>query len=436
MKRLFHLFLVMCTLLCGCGSTVSETEPPETTPATESVAPVVLTPTSAAAESVSASPGNVTISETVVFDNGDFKLTAKEIDFSDDYDVRVKFLAENNTANTVSIVGSDFSINGITMYCNFYIELAPGKKANDFLEISRDDLDYVGIENIATIQAQDTYIYNKDTSKKILDFQFSLETSISEGYQQEIDSNGQTVYDQNGILIKYRGIVPGSFGGEELEFYVENNSDSNIGVYVDDVSVNGFMVYGSMVAHAYPHCVTYETLDFSTSDLEENDIDSIDEISVSFYGYDESINKKIWTTDEIVIGRSPSASEVTPGESSASSSLTIEDLADVAKNVLENQYDDVTVVCDGNTIVIDLTYPGLSSAVQDIISVRSEALLDAWDEVITSLKNVCEAILTNAKNSDIEDVSVLMNVNNDQNPENALLIIFNDTVIYDVINSK
>ena len=123
MKRLFPLFLFMCTLLCGCGSTVSETEPPETTPATESVAPVVLTPTSAAAESVSASPGNVTISETVVFDNGDFKLTAKEIDFSDDYDVRVKFLAENNTANTVSIVGSDFSINGITMYCNFYIEI-------------------------------------------------------------------------------------------------------------------------------------------------------------------------------------------------------------------------------------------------------------------------------------------------------------------------
>lgn len=118
------------------------------------------------------------------------------------------------------------------------------------------------------------------------------------------------------------------------------------------------------------------------------------------------------------------------------SSLDLEDVALIAKNVLKDTYDDVTVTSEGDTVVIDFTYPGLASAVKDILNTRSDALLGAWDQVVDSIKTLSKTILNNAKESGIENVSILINVNNDQNPENTLLIIFNDSVIYDVVNSK
>lgn len=321
MKRFFSLFLCLCLILSGCGTVSVETAATiseiETVP-TETTMPILPTTVSDASTSSAEMLNDITISETVIFDNGDFKLTVKEIDFSDNYDIKVKFLAENNSDKNVSILGQNFSINGITLYCSFYIEVAAGKKANDSLKIDRDDLAYVGITDIATIQGQDCYIYDKDISKKITDFRFNLSTSIADGYQQEVDRSGQTVYAENGVVVKYRGIVPGTYSGEELEFYFENETDTNLGIYVDNVSVNGFMVYGSMVAHAYPNCVTYETLNFSTSDLEDNDIEVIEEVSLNLYGYDQDASKKVWTSEEFTVGRiastdsNNSVSDLTP----------------------------------------------------------------------------------------------------------------------------
>lgn len=147
----------------------------------------------------------------------------------------------------------------------------------------------------------------------------------------------------------------------------------------------------------------------------------------------------------LLSGCGASSNETTPATTEAIAStnteptaatLTIWDMASVVENTLKEQYDDVTVTCDGNTVVIDLSYPGLASAVQDILRTRSDAFLDSWEQVVNSQKNLCQTILTNAKSSGIEGISVLLTVNNDQNPEKVFLIIFNDRVIYDIVNSQ
>lgn len=447
MNRFISLSLCLCLILCSCGSAPAESSLVNTTASTQPVGIAETAPPATASMAEEVVDGTATISETVVLDNGDFKLTAKEIDFTDDYDIRVKFLAENNSGKNVSILGNYFSINGITMYCSFYIEVAAGKKANDYLEIDRDDLVYVGIQDIATIQAHDCYIYDQDISKKITDFTFELSTSISDGYQQEIDRSGQTVYNQNGVVVKYRGIVPGTFSGEELEFYVENNTDTNLGIYVDNVSVNGFMVYGSMVAYAYPNCVTYERLDFSSSDLEDNDIESIEEVSLNLYGYDQDANKKVWTSDEFTVGRDADLQtfaepENTPpaSEEAASSEYTSDTAVALAAKVIEEtlseDYDDVSVSYEANSIVIDLTFPNLASSIQTIIASNDPAKLQIWDSVVSSQRELCINARDLAISYGVSDASVLFNLNNDVNPENALLIILNGNVIYDVVNSK
>lgn len=316
MKKLIAFLICISLFLTGCGASMAETQP-ETTEATlTTVATEAPTEseTEAPTETVAAEEG--TIAETVVYDDGTFKLTAKEIDYSDDYDIEIKVLAENGSDKNVSFTGNYFSINGITMYCGFHVSVAPGKKANDSISLDRDDLGKYGIKSIATIAAQDAYIYNKDDSKTITNFKFSLETSIADGYVQDVDKSGQTVYEKDGVVIKYRGIDTDWTDDEVLVFYVENNTDVDFNVHAQDVSMNGFMVYGSMVARAYAGCVTYSELDFSSSDMEENDIDSIEEVSFTMYAYNDE-NGKLWTTGEITVGREPSESlSVQPEETS------------------------------------------------------------------------------------------------------------------------
>ena len=434
MKKLIAFLICISLFLTGCGASMAETQPEttEATPTTVATEAPTEAETEAPTETVAAEEG--TIAETVVYDDGTFKLTAKEIDYSDKYNVKLKLLAENNSDKTVSFLGSNFSINGITMYCSFYCEVAPGKKANDSIDIDRDDLEKYGIKSIATVKGQDPYIYNKDDKETIARFQFSLETSISDGYVQEVDKSGQTIYDKDGVVIKYRGIETDWSGDEVLSFYVENNTDVDFGVYVDDTSVNGFMVYGSMVAYAYSGCVTYEELDFLSSDMEENDIDSIEEVSFTMYAYNRE-NGKLWTTDEIIVGWVPSESLSLQPEETTGDNALVEAAAAVVRKTISESMDNATVTCEGNTIVVDTWYPDLALAASKAVDGDSKCI-EAWNSMVYNLSGLSNAIWQAAKELAGDDVSVLVNVKNDLNMENDLLIIFNDTVIYDVVNPK
>lgn len=439
MKKVIAFLLCLCLVLSGCGASTAETQPEttEATPTTVATEAPTEAPTNASTETIAALEG--TIAETVVYDDGTFKLTAKEIDYSDKYNIKIKLLAENNSDKTVSFLGSNFSINGITMYCSFYCEVAPGKKANDSIDIDRDDLEKYGIKSIATVKGQDPYIYNKDDKETIARFQFSLETSISDGYVQEIDKSGQTIYDKDGVVIKYRGIETDWSGDEVLSFYVENNTDVDFGVYVDDTSVNGFMVYGSMVAYAYSGCVTYEELDFLSSDMEENDIDSIEEVSFTMYAYNRE-NGKLWTTDEIIVGQVPSESlplqpEETTGEAADDIPEKVESAAAVLRNTMVDYFDNFEVVCDGTTIYAYIWQSGNAMTSAKAAQGNSECL-ESWNSFVDSVVEASATVSETVRKMAGDDVIVFFSVKNDLNLEKILITASDGILIYDAVNSK
>ena len=85
MKKMIAFLLCLCLVLSGCGASTAETQP-ETTEATPTTV-ATEAPTEAPTEAAAALEG--TIEETVVYDDGTFKLTAKEIDYSDKYQGKV-----------------------------------------------------------------------------------------------------------------------------------------------------------------------------------------------------------------------------------------------------------------------------------------------------------------------------------------------------------
>lgn len=420
MKNFIVLAICLCMILSGCGSaaeaptqeTLLENNDQVATESTAETDPIVET-----TKETEPPKKSVTIDDIVVYEDEKFKLTAKNIDFEDKYDVKVKFLAENNSDSTVAFLGNDFTVNGITMYGSFYIKLSPGKKANDFLEIRKDDLISRGVSEISTIQGQDCYIYDDDNSKKITDFQFKIETSIAGEYQQEIDRSGQTVFEKDGITIKYRGIVPGRFDEEEMEFFVENTSENNISVYVDDVSVNGFMVYGNMVANAYPNCVTYETVDFSSSDLEENDIETIEEVCITFYGYDQNAKKKVWTTDEIILGRTATTQANDP----------IDAFVDEIKQSLA--YENLSITNSENVIAVSYWMDGLSNAVSMAASGDADKAT-LWDTFVENEIKQCNLVVEAIKEKGFDNYSVSWTIMDDLDETKSLLTVIDGTVTY------
>ena len=59
---------------------------------------------------------------------------------------------------------------------------------------------------------------------------------------QTVDDSGVTLYDTNGIKIVGKYVNESSFWGKAVMLYCENNTDKNVTISADDLSVNGFMV--------------------------------------------------------------------------------------------------------------------------------------------------------------------------------------------------
>ena len=109
MKRILALILCLCMVLAGCGgAATAETTEASTTATTEAPTEATTEPVTTAA--TEPEPEEPTLEEVVVYDDGTFKLTAKEIDFTDKYSFKIKMLAENNSDQNQSVDKPQFCV--------------------------------------------------------------------------------------------------------------------------------------------------------------------------------------------------------------------------------------------------------------------------------------------------------------------------------------
>lgn len=432
MKRKLCAAVCACLLLTGCGTAPAQsTEQPEATQATAlETKPVVETTTPQTVPETTATPApqNPTLSETVVYEDDDFKLTAKELDFSNCAQLKIKFLAENNSNKNVVFFGQNFTINGITLSGYMYVKVAAGKKTNDYATFQWDDLATAGITEIATIVAQDAHISDTDSYETIVETPFKLETSIANDYIQEIDKSGQTIIEKDGIVIKYRGVSETWADTEKLDFYVENSGNQNVNIMVKDVSINGFTVYGNMVARAYPHCVTYDSVAFLNDDFKANDIESINEVAIRLYAYDSATYRTLWTSDEIKLFRQPV--ETVKENKTGADSMPPESVLSEVEAATGGVYNDFSIKNDNGAVLITCTFPGMGKVVP-LLKAGNAELLDKWNPFVESYQKACNATRDFLKNAGY-DVPVKWILLNDEDTSKSLIEIVDGEVLYDI----
>jgi hypothetical protein len=96
------------------------------------------------------------------------------------------------------------------------------------------------------------------------------------------------VYEQNGIKITYTGVEERSLG-YLFKFLIENDSDIDINVMDEDLSVNSFMMSsGGMYTSVASHKKANDAIYVYKSSLEENSISNIEDIEFFIRIYDSN----------------------------------------------------------------------------------------------------------------------------------------------------
>lgn len=237
----------------------------------------------------------VTIPETVVLDQNGIKVTATGFDTKSVFGPEVKFLIENNSSLPITVQARNVSVNGYMMDTMMSSDVAVGKKANDGMTISSSSLEDAGITTIADIEFQ-LHIFNSETWDGIMDSDIiRLETSEASGYSYSYDNSGNQVYNENGIEIVIKGLdESNTFIGPSVIVYIDNESAQDITVQARDVSINGFMVDSIFSSDVTVGKHTVDRITFLSNELEENGIEKIEDIELSFHIF----NMNSW--DDIV----------------------------------------------------------------------------------------------------------------------------------------
>jgi len=224
------------------------------------------------------------VDEKVLLNQDGIIVTMK--DFEETYySLNLNVLIENTTAKEVDVDLISVVVNGYSLQDVYMIGTVEGNvKLNTEISFDLEELARCGIDEITDIQLVfELYDYENWETISISDVVYIYTDS---NFVQTYDSSGITMVDQNGVKIVYQDFIEDdTFYGPYAVFYVENNTNKPVDFDCVNVQVNGFMLSGFFYGRVEPGTCAVLTLEFFTSDLEENDITTIETVKLAFEAY-------------------------------------------------------------------------------------------------------------------------------------------------------
>lgn len=228
----------------------------------------------------------VTIEEQVLFEQDGIVVTAKEYVTDRIWGDGIKLLIENNTDKSVTVGCNALIVNNYMISDLFVSGVAAGKKANQVMYLSNTELEAAGIDSVAQIEAY-FHVYDTDTYETLFDTGcITIQTSEYENMDTVADDSGFELYNADGIRVIGKAVDENSFWGTAILLYCENNSGKNIGISVDEMSINGFMMNPLFTATVYDGKMAVDDITIFSEDLEANGIEAIEEVELRFHIYD------------------------------------------------------------------------------------------------------------------------------------------------------
>ena len=289
-KKVKSLLVVLCLIVVAIvlfGNNSSDSGDKKDVVKTEDATQGKDNATNTSKETVSNSkPKGVSIEEQVLVDQNGIVITAKEYVHDSIWGDGIKVLVENNSDKNVGVSSNALIVNNYMVTDLFTADVAAGKKSNETIYISSSDLEAVGIETVGQIEIY-FKVYDSNSWNTIFETDcVTIKTSEYANMDTTPDDAGTELYNEGGIRIVGKTVDENSFWGSAILLYCENKSGKNIGISVDDMSINGFMMSPFFTTTVYDEKMSVDTITIFSNDLEANGIESIDEVELKFHIYD------------------------------------------------------------------------------------------------------------------------------------------------------
>lgn len=293
------VFVLFGLLALGSGSSDSQTNTKEiTTENANSLSQDENNSTNAEETSV-ATEESITIEEQVLIDENDIKITATAMVSDSIWGDGIKLLIENNSTKNIGVGCNALIVNDYMISDLFSSSIASGKKANETIYISSNQLEAAGITNIGQVEIY-FHFYDSDSYETLFDSEkILIKTSVYNDMDTTADVKGEELYNQDGIRIIGQYVNENSFWGTAVLLYIENTSGRNVSISCDNMSINGFMVTPYFSSTIYDGKKAYDDITILSSDLEENSIESVEDIELNFHIYDADSYSTICDTGAI-----------------------------------------------------------------------------------------------------------------------------------------
>ena len=297
-KRTKVLAAILCLTLfagmaMGSGSS-GETKDVASSDGSETTADLS---TNDGAES-SSSKADVSIDESVIVDQDGIKIIATEYVSDSIMGDGIKLLVENNSDKDYTVGCDALIVNDYMITDLFVSEIAAGKKANETMYLSSSSLSAAGIENVGKIEMY-LHAYDSELNYLFKNVYTELHTSEFDNMDTTPNDAGTELYNENGIEIVGKTVDEDSFWGTAILLYTENTSGKNVGISVDDMSINGFMMSPFFSTTVYDGKKSIDEITVFSSDLEANGIESIEDVELKFHIYDADSYSTIADSDTI-----------------------------------------------------------------------------------------------------------------------------------------
>lgn len=283
MKKTYLLGLVAMMLLfgmmsLGSGSDTSEESKEIVVEDTDQTADT----TDEATVTEESSTLDITIDEQVLFEQDGLKVTATEYVTDSVFGDGIKLLIENNGSTDVGLGCNALIVNDYMISDLFSSTVAAGKKDYETLSLSSSGLKAAGIENVGQIEIY-FHTFDADSYMTISDIDcVTIKTSAYDIMDSTPNDSGQEIYNSDGIRIVGKYVDENSFWGAAVLLYIENNSGKNKVIQCDDMSINGFMVTPYFSCTIYDGKKAIDDITLMSTELEENNITSVDDIELKF----------------------------------------------------------------------------------------------------------------------------------------------------------
>ena len=296
MKRKTRLVaLMMCmvlsfTLVQACGSSSKEEEKDIVT--SENKGELETT-------DKNESEKTVTIEEQVLFEQDGIVVIAKEYVTDPIWGDGIKLLIENNSDKDITLGCNALIVNNYMISDLLVSGVAAGKKANEVMYLSSEELEAAGIESVGQIEVY-FHVYHTDTYETLFDTDgITIQTSEYADMDTTPDDAGMELYHAEGIRIVGKTVDENSFWGTAILLYCENNSGRNVSISVEEMSINGFMMNPLFTTTIYDGKMAVEDITIFSSDLEENGIEKVEDVELKFHIYDADSYDTIADSDVI-----------------------------------------------------------------------------------------------------------------------------------------